>query len=169
MKKRTVVGYLACVFAGAGLLAYLGCGGSSPGSTGCTTCPLPSLAGSWAGTWTDTRYNVTGPITATLQQTATSFSSTGTIDLTSLGLGSQNGTATGTISGNALVFTFTSGAVGSGSGTLTGTAGSGTGNVTAMNFGGFTFTGTVSDTIIDGTFNFTSPTGGRGTIHLTKR
>ena len=61
-----------------------------------------------------------------------------------------------------------SSAVGSGNGTLTGTSGTGGGTVTAGGFGAFTFTGAISDSVSDGTFNFTCPSGGRGTIHLTK-
>lgn len=136
---------------------------SPPGS-------LPSVAGTWSGTWVDDRYNVSGSINAVLTQTATTFSGTGTIDLTALGLGIQSGTAAGTISGNTMTFTFNAANVGSGSGTLAGTGGSGTGNIEApLNFGAFTFTGTASNSQIAGLFNFTSPTGGNGTINVTKQ
>jgi hypothetical protein len=150
---------------------------SAPSLTGATSATvtitvaitLPSLAGTWSGTWVDTRYSVQGTITnVVITQTATTISGTGTIDLTSLGLGMQSGTATGTISGNTITFTFTAAVIGSGSGTLNGTAGSGTGSVTAMNLGNFTFTGTASSTQITGSFNFTSPTGGLGTITVNK-
>ncbi len=170
LNKRLMIGFLASVFVAAGVLGYLGCGGSSSGNPqSCTTCPLPNFAGSWSGTWVDTRYNVSGAITAILQQTAHIDNATGTIDLRALGLGIQNGTAGGNALGNIVEFTFTSASVGSGAGTVHGTSSNGTGNVTAMNFGAFTFTGAFSDTVIDGTFNFTSPTGGHGTIHLTKQ
>ncbi len=113
MKRRLMIGYLASAFVAAGVLGYWGCGGSSPGNPqDCTTCTLPSLAGSWSGTWMDTRYNVSGAITAVLQQNGTNFTATGTIDLTALGLGPWNGTAMGTISGNTVTFTFTSASVG---------------------------------------------------------
>jgi adhesin/invasin len=138
-------------------------------ATGTVAVTLPSLAGSWHGTWVDTRYGVTGTITnIVLTQTASTFGGTGTIDLSSVGMGVANGTATGTISGNVVTFTFTAAGIGSGTGTLNGTAGSGTGGVTALNFGNFTFTGTVTATQITGTFQFTSPTGGNGTITVTK-
>ena len=134
-----------------------------------TALPLPSLAGTWSGTWVDTRYGVSGTITnVVLTQTATTFGGTGTIDLSSLGLGSQNGTATGTISGNTVTFNFTAAGIGSGSGILNTTVASGSGSITALNFGSFGFTGTASSTQITGTFQFTSPTGGNGTITVTK-
>ncbi len=152
-------------------------GFSSPGLAGVTSgtiaiAPpaLPSLAGTWAGSWTDLRYGVTGTITnVILTQSATAFGGTGTIDLTQLSLGTQSGTATGTISGSTVTFNFTAAGIGSGSGTLAGNAGTGTGNITALNFGAFTFTGTASSTQITGTFQFTSPTGGNGTITVTKQ
>ena len=138
-------------------------------ATGTAAVTLPSLAGSWHGTWVDTRYGVQGNITnIVLTQTASAFGGTGTIDLSSIGMGVANGTATGTISGNVVTFTFTAAGIGSGSGTLNGTAGSGTGGVTALNFGNFTFTGTASANLISGTFQFTSPSGGNGTITVTK-
>ena len=152
-------------------------GFSAPGLAGVTSgaiaiAPpaLPSLAGNWSGTWTDVRYGVSGNITnVVLTQSATAFGGTGTIDLSSIGLSSQSGTATGTISGTTVTFNFTAAGVGSGNGTLAGSAGSGTGNITALNFGAFTFTGTASSTQITGTFQFTSPTGGNGTITVTKQ
>jgi hypothetical protein len=151
-------------------------GFSAPGVTSATSAviaiappTLPSLAGTWSGTWLDTRYNVGGTITnVILTQSSSAFGGTGTIDLSSIALGSQSGTATGTISGSTVTFTFTSAGIGSGTGTLAANAGSGTGNITALNFGAFTFTGTATSTTISGTFQFTSPTGGNGTISVTK-
>lgn len=130
-----------------------------------------SLAGSWKGTWTDTRYNVSGPLSATFTVNGTAVTTTGTIGLSSLGLGNESGTGSGTISGQTLNFTFGAATVGNGSGTLSASGpGSGTGTVTgALNFGAFTFSGHVSGTTISGNFNFTSPTGGLGTATLTKQ
>lgn len=130
-----------------------------------------SLAGSWKGTWTDTRYNVSGPLSATFTVNGSAVTATGTIGLQSLGLGNESGTGSGTISGQTLNFTFGAATVGNGSGTLSTTGpGSGSGSVTApLNFGAFTFTGSVSGTTISGNFNFTSPTGGQGTATLTKQ
>jgi hypothetical protein len=131
---------------------------------------LPALTGIWSGTWTDTRYSVSGTLTnIVLTQTATTLTGTGTIGLASLGLGTQSGTATGTISGNVITFTFTAAVIGSGSGTLNGPNGTGTGSVTANGLGNFTFTGTATSTTITGSFTFTSPTGGFGTITVTKQ
>src|ERR1035437_5575109 len=147
--------------------------GSAPAATftatGTAPITLPSLGGTWHGTWVDTRYGVSGAITSVvLTQTATTFAGTGTIDLSSLGLGVQNGTAAGTIAGNVITFTFTAAGIGSGNGSLNGPAGSGTGGGTALNFGNFTFTGTASATQITGPFQFTSQIGGNGTITVTK-
>ena len=131
---------------------------------------LPNFAGMWVGQWVDTRYSVSGAITnVVLTQTATGMTGTGTINLTSLGLGIQSGTATGTIVGNAVTFSFSAATIGSGNGTLNGASGTGSGSITALALGAFTFTGTLSTTVIDGTFQFTSATGGFGTMHLTKQ
>ena len=129
------------------------------------------LAGNWAGTWTDTRYNVSGTLQATFTVNGTTVNATGVIGLASLGLGNEPGTGTGTISGQALNFTFTAATVGSGSGVLAG-GGQGTGSGTVagvLNFGPFTFSGTAAKTTISGTFQFTSPTGGNGVASLTKQ
>jgi hypothetical protein len=140
-----------------------------------TAAALPTMTGgNWTGTWTDTRYGVSGSITMTgVTQGAGAFTANGTIDVSSAptGLvGLQAGTVTGVIAPpNVITFTFTSATVGSGSGTLTGTCGTSTaGNVTAGGLGAFTFSGTASDTAIIGTFAFTSPTGGYGTISMAK-
>ncbi len=138
-------------------------------SVSASTTP-PAFSGNWSGTWVDTRYNVSGNISAVLTQNTTTISGTGVIDLSALGLGNQTGTASGTITGNTITFSFNAANVGSGSGTLVGNNGSGTGTVVApLNFGAFTFSGTASNTVISGTFNFTSPTGGHGTINMTKQ
>lgn len=130
----------------------------------------PSFAGNWSGTWVDTRYNVSGNISAVLTQDTATISGTGIIDLSALGLGNQTGTASGTIAGDTITFSFNAANVGSGSGTLVGNNGSGVGTIVApLNFGAFTFSGTASETLISGTFNFTSPTGGHGTINMTKQ
>jgi hypothetical protein len=130
---------------------------------------LPSLAGEWVGSWADTVYSVEGAMTMSITQNGSSMSGTGTINLTLLGLGVMNGTATGTISGDVLSFSFSAASVGDGSGMLNGTSGSGTGTVTApLSFGGFTFTGTASNVLITGIFDYTSPTGGAGPVALQK-
>lgn len=129
------------------------------------------LAGNWVGTWTDTRYNVSGTLNATFTVNGSTVTATGVIGLASLGLGNETGSGTGTVSGQTLTFTFSSATVGAGSGTLgTGGAGSGAGSVTGtLNFGAFTYTGNVTPSVINGTFAFTSPTGGNGVASLTKQ
>jgi hypothetical protein len=133
--------------------------------------PFSSLAGTWVGTWNDTRYNVSGPLTATFAVSGSNVTATGVIGLAVFGMSNEGGTGTGTISGQTLNFTFASGTVGSGIGTLaSGGAGSGSGSVTPpLSFGAFTFSGTVTGTTISGTFTFTSPTGGAGVASLTKQ
>lgn len=142
-------------------------GPGTPGAPG----PFDFLVGTWVGTWTDTRFGVSGAVRCTIAVNGNRVTADGTIDLSALGLGDEAGTAEGTITGNNLAFTFTADTVGSGEGTLSnGGAGSGTGTVTGMlNFGDFTFEGTVDPTTIQGTFQFTAPSGGRGTVELTKQ
>jgi hypothetical protein len=131
--------------------------------------PLPSLLGTWTGTWEDTRYNVSGSLSFTITQNGPNLLADGIIGLASLGLGNETGTATGIISGNKLSFNFNSSTVGSGSGTITGNKAQGSGSVTGLlNFGDFNFSGTVTDNELGGTFEFTSPTGGWGVASLTK-
>jgi hypothetical protein len=159
------------------LLAYVpGCGksesnGSPVGNSPPMATTFTDLAGTWQGTWTDTRYNVSGPLEAVFAVNGNSVTATGTIGLQSLNLGNETGTGSGTISGQTLAFTFGANTVGSGSGSLSITgAGSGTGTVTGvLNLGAFTYSGTAVAGKISGEFAFTSPTGGRGVATLTKQ
>jgi len=135
--------------------------------------PVPDLVGSWAGSWQDTVYMVSGDLSWEITQNASDLSGSGTIDLSVLGLGVRSGTAAGSLGGggraNTLTFTFEAESVGNGSGTVVDATGSGTGTVTApLSFGEFTFTGTLTDDEIEGTFDFTSPTGGAGRATLLK-
>ena len=133
--------------------------------------PFSFLAGTWEGTWEDTRYDVSGTLEATFTVTGSNVTATGVIGLASLGLGNETGTASGTVSGDTLSFTFSSDRVGNGSGDLnTGGSGSGFGSVTApLNFGAFNFEGSATETVISGTFAFTSPSGGNGVATLTRQ
>jgi hypothetical protein len=151
------------------LIGGFGCSsGSSPGS-GNTDAALPAVAGKWTGMWNDTRYNVSGALTGDFTITGTTFNGMGTIDLSQIGLGTETGTASGTIVDNALMFTFSSDKVGNGSTMLKGQSASGSGTVTGtLAFGAFTFSGTATDTEINGTFQFASATGGKGTVKMTK-
>jgi len=140
-----------------------------PGTS--TSSPFSYLTGTWKGTWTDTRYNVSGSLEATFTVSGSTVTATGVIGLENLGLGKETGSGTGTVSGQTLNFTFTSNTVGNGSGSLSsGGAGSGSGTVTGvLNFGAFTYTGNVTQTEISGTFEFTSATGGYGVAILTRQ
>lgn len=132
---------------------------------------LADLAGEWKGDWEDTVYNVSGPVELTVTPKEGGYDAVGTIDLSSINSlwGVQSGTATGTIAGETLSFTFTADLVGNGSGTLNGDAGDGSGVVTGfMEFGAFTFTGTATGSEISGSFDFTSPSGGAGVVTLTR-
>jgi hypothetical protein len=167
-----VVRMVSLVLLTAGLVA---CSESEDGSPmnpgGITSSQFQFLEGTWTGTWTDTRYNVSGTLQATFVADGNTVTATGVIGLASIGLGNETGTATGTVSGNTVTFTFASSTVGTGSGTLSadGTGG-GTGAVTgALNFGAFTYSGSASGAGISGTFEFTSPTGGNGIASLTKQ
>lgn len=164
------------------LLALACAGGPNRSGAGSTTDEFPTgpgavgpgefafLVGTWIGTWTDTRFNVTGTLEATMTVSGNDVQANGTIGLQSLGLGEEDGTGTGSIDGNTLVFTFEADTVGNGNGSVTEGEGSGMGTVLgALNFGDFTFEGTVNETTIDGTFEFTAPSGGRGTATLTKQ
>jgi len=171
----------AALVMAATLVASLGCNGGNNGSGASPTDPpipiadFSFLAGTWSGTWKDTRYNVSGTLQATFTVTGASVSATGVIGLQSLGLGNENGSGSGTVSGDTLSFTFSAATVGTGKGTLklsgaASSSGNGDGSVTGtLNFGGFTFAGTANGTTISGTFQFTSATGGNGVADLTKQ
>ncbi|MEZ5065987.1 MAG: hypothetical protein R3B81_14735 [bacterium] len=130
---------------------------------------LPDLTGMWEGAWADTVFFVGGTLSFDITQNGNLVTGTGTIGLQALGLGERTGTASGTISGSTMTFSFSADSVGMGNGTLNGGTGSGTGNVTApLNFGNFTFDGVATDVSIAGTFGFTNPGSGGGTGALTK-
>ncbi len=163
---------LALVVLGALAYPLAGCKSNHNSPTSpATSADFSFLNGTWTGTWTDTRYNVTGSLQATFTVNGANVSAIGVIGLQSLGLGGESGNGSGTVSGDTLNFTFSAATVGSGAGTLK-VSGAGTGNGTvtgALNFGAFTFQGTGDASKIEGTFNFTSPTGGNGVATLTKQ
>jgi hypothetical protein len=146
-------------------------GGGSPTDPGeVTPVEFAFLVGTWTGTWTDTVFNVEGTLSATMAMSGSDVEATGVIGLQALGLGDEQGVATGMIDGDTLTFTFEAASVGDGEGTFSGGIGSGLGSVMGvLNFGDFTFEGTANETTIDGTFEFTSPSGGSGVATLTKQ
>ncbi len=132
---------------------------------------VPDLTGHWEGTWTDTRYAVSGAMTLDIALNGNDYSATGTIDVSEIDpiLGTLSGTASGTITGNTMSFDFGATDLGTGSGAFTDGTASGSGTVTApLNFGAFEFSGTASTGMISGTFDFLSPTGGNGVATLTR-
>jgi hypothetical protein len=148
------------------LLFAAGCdtGGSGDGDSDGTH----PLVGTWSGTWDDTIFIVSGTLDITITQSSPDLDATGTIGLSSVGLGDETGTGSGTVSGDTVTFTFNSPTVGSGNGTVTGNSISGSGTVGgALMFGDFTFSGTISGDTISGTFDFTS--GGAGTASVTRQ
>jgi hypothetical protein len=168
--------YLAAVLAVAGALAMSEPHDDSPtyvDALPAATDTLPDLAGTWAGTWQDTVFMVSGDLSWVITQDGLDISASGTIDLTVLGMEAESGTATGTITsrsvGNTLDFTFEAATVGNGSGTITGGTASGTGTVIPpLGFGDFTFDGTVTGETMRGTFVFTTAAGA-GKAILTKQ
>jgi hypothetical protein len=179
MSKRSVGPpvYIVGLFLIVGIVALSGHeGGAEPGVATAAAAPgaVPDLTGNWVGAWQDTIYMVGGALSWTISQDGSDLSASGSIDLSALFLGVKEGTAEGTLTaaleGDNLDFTFAATDVGNGSGSISGTSGSGSGTVTApLNFGGFTFEGTLSNDVIQGTFDFTSPTGGAGRALLTKQ
>jgi hypothetical protein len=172
---RGLVGYVAVLFLGAAGLAVSGArpAGSPPASL--AAAALPDLDGDWSGAWFDTVFFVAGPMTWNIDVNGSVFSATGTCDLTGVGLGSAEPfTASGTITGNTLNFTFQFGptslltSTGSGSVTDVGADNStGMGSVGApLNFGSYTFTLTVTDAVLGGTFAYGG--GGAGTVTMAK-
>jgi hypothetical protein len=158
-------------------LLAAGCSSASKDGGGTPTEPVvvtesefAFLVGTWTGTWTDTVFDVEGTLSATMTMSGTDVDATGVIGLQALGLGDEEGVATGTISGDTLTFTFEATSVGTGEGTFSGGVGSGMGSVMGMlDFGDFTFEGTATETTIDGTFQFTAPSGGSGVATLIKQ
>jgi len=111
MKVKHPVFYLVAFFCGAGLLAAV----SPPSSTvnlavgeadAVNPAVMPLLTGSWSGSWTDTLYGVTGPMTFVIWPEGNTYVATGTIDVSSLGLGVLPGSAVGTDNGAVLSGTF---------------------------------------------------------------
>ncbi len=140
---------------------------SPPASAG--SRDIPALVGTWTGTWEDTRYFVSGAVSCTINQDGSEFFATGMIDLTDLGLGEQTGSANGSLERGTLTFTFSAAQVGSGGGVLIDGDCTGSGTVTApLDYGDFEFAGTATDNEIDGTFTFSSPSGGWGVVSLAK-
>lgn len=130
---------------------------------------IPDLVGTWTGMWHDTVYPpAAGALSWEITQDASSFSATGSIDLSWFGMGTVPGSAAGTLARDVLDFSFEAPGAGDGSGTLTDGVISGTGTMIAPAFGDFTFEGTISDETIDAAFDFTDPGGGAGTMVLTK-
>ncbi len=131
---------------------------------------LPTLAGTWTGTWQDTIFNVGGAMSFVIEEDTRGFTATGTIDFTEInfGQGEMTGTATGSAVGDLLRFDFVANEVGTGEGTINGQAASGSGTVVGgpMDFGDYTFTGTATDQVIWGSFDFTSEGSGAGKAML---
>ena len=176
MQSRALLSvYLVVVFlVAAGIAHHHGVPNSvSPATAGTVVRvgPVPDLMGSWQGTWSDTVYSVNGAMTLQISLSGNDYTATGTIDVSQIdpSLGTLSGSASGTLNGDLLDFTFSCTDLGNGTGSFDGGDASGSGSVTApLNFGAFTFTGTATDTEINGTFDFTSPTGGAGIAQLSK-
>ncbi len=132
---------------------------------------LPDLSGNWQGTWSDTRYGVSGAMSLAIAISGSDYTATGTIDISQIDplLGQISGTASGTIVGNTMTFSFSATDLGTGTGTFTDGAVSGSGTVSApLSFGDFEFSGTVTAGQMNGTFNFLAPTGGNGVATLSR-
>ncbi len=141
---------------------------------------LPLLEGTWAGSWTDTVFNVSGPMTFVIWGEGSGYVATGTIDISNISpaLGVLSGGATGVENGGSLDVTFNCTELGNGSVVLSpvksaggamSATGSGSGTVTgSLNFGPFLLTGTASDSEITGSFDFTNPGAGKGVAQMTK-
>lgn len=162
--------FLAAVFLAAALAGpHLACKGGD-GGTGADGVDFAALVGEWKGTWEDTRYRKSGEAGMTVSAAGGGYEATGSIDLRQLGLGVRSGTAGATVDGGVLSFTFSAAGVGSGGGTVDGAEGAGSGTVTApLALGAFTFSGTVAGDEITGRFEFSSPSGGRGSVALRRQ
>jgi len=142
-----------------------------PRVTAAGAAAVPDLAGDWIGSWNDTIYGVSGEIIMHITIDGDSWSGTGSIDVSAIDpfLGVLSGTASGTVTDGELTFTFSCADLGNGGGTLADGTAAGAGTVTApLSFGDFTFTGTAEASVIHGIFDFTSPSGGAGWVHLTQ-
>jgi hypothetical protein len=176
---RNLLGYLAFLFLGAAGLAVTGArpAGPSPGSPSLSSAAaLPALDGTWSGAWVDTVFFVTGPMVWNITVNGAAFSATGTCDLTGVGLGAAEPfTASGTITGSMLTFTFQFGPGSLLTSTGTGSVNDiGPDNTTAagfvgapLNFGSYTVTMTATDQVMAGTFSYGGG-GGAGTITMAK-
>ncbi len=168
--------YAVCLLAAAVLLGFVWPDSpvqahSAPGAT--PPLEIPNIAGNWEGTWADTIYVwATGALTCTILQDGSDFTATGTIDMSVFGMGVVAGTGEGTVTRDGdratLDFTFSASGIGTGVGALADGSGTGTGTTVPMGFGPFTFEGTATSGAIDGTFDFTDPGGGAGTVHMLK-
>ncbi|MFH1825758.1 MAG: hypothetical protein ABH823_00500 [bacterium] len=179
LTMAVLIGAGAFLFLSSILTMITGCGGGSTAATSTSTSSTTSttgvgptaLVGTWSGSWTDTLYQVTGSLEATISLEGSSLSGTGGIDLTdpTFSLGVETGLATAEISGASAIFTFNSGTVGSGLGTITGNTIVGTGEAGPLGFSDFSFIGTfeADGNTINATFAFNS--GGYGTAEVTKQ
>ena len=181
MTKRTPLIYLASLFVLAALLTILvqpegRRGIEPPAAVAFSPKAIPDLQGTWAGTWRDTVFAVSGDLTFVIWGDGIQMEATGDIDITEInpGLGVLSGSATGTGDGDVLNGSFNCTSLGTGSGTLTSTAlrgasAAGSGSVTApLNFGPFLFTGWVDGDHMGGTFSFLNPGSGAGNATLTR-
>ncbi len=185
MRTKYPLIYMIVLFSVAGLLALAGNGDNGPTlnpspALAANPTMLPLLEGTWAGSWSDTVFNVGGAMTFVIWAEGSNYAATGTIDVTSISpaLGVLTGGAIGLDSGASLDVTFNCTELGNGTVVLTpvksangimSASGSGSGNVTgALNFGPFTMNGSASDTDLSGSFDFTSPGGGKGVAEMTK-
>jgi hypothetical protein len=112
--------FLALVF----LLLILSCGGGG-GNSSSGGSSTNTLNGSWSGTWQSSKYGNLGAITATFNQSGSSFTGTAVITNSPCFSG---GTISGSISGNNISF---SAPYGNFSGNFTDSSMSGTYNVTS--------------------------------------
>lgn len=130
---------------------------------------LPSLAGTWAGTWEDTRYFVQDDFAITFVVNGSSVTATTAIGLSPWAMGEKTGAGAGTIAGNTLQYTFHADEVSDGSGTITDAVIVGVGEIIApLSYGDYDYTGTISGNTITIDFDFVSPSGGEGVITLTR-
>lgn len=130
---------------------------------------LNELVGTWNGSWTDTKYNLSGSLNVTFTKNGDNISAIGTIDLSAFWLGDFPWTGTGTADGNTITFTFTASNFGNGNGVVTGTSATGSGSlIGTLNFGPYTFTGEIETSKISGNFIFTNTGGGEGVVSLVK-
>ncbi|MGQ0722881.1 MAG: hypothetical protein ACT4PE_15135 [Candidatus Eiseniibacteriota bacterium] len=171
---RNLLGYLALLFLGAAGLAVTGAKPAGAPSFS-SAAALPALDGSWSGAWIDTVFFVTGPMVWDVSVNGSTFSATGTCDLTGVNLGAAEPfTASGTITGNMLTFTFQfdagAGLTSTGTGSVNDVGPnntSGAGFVGApLGFGSYIFTMTATDNVMSGSFSYGG--GGAGTITMAK-